>query len=147
MDVGNWIIALERTRQLNRYHTIQVNLEQHKIDLYKIENTHNHYEVLKEIIYLKKPKIKLAYKTNVHDLIDEKYTFPIREINYTAGKHSICSEVDDSVFFTFKDRELALSRIFTEDANNLKHFGYLKWDENKLINFLTKRLIKKTKSK
>ncbi len=146
--VSMWKVAHERTRQLNKIHHLQIDLVKYELDLYELENIHFHFEAVKNCIFKKKPNLKRAYKTTTHDLdTDDKYLFPIREVNYEKGKNSICSIVDDSVFFSYKDREKALSLIFEEDANNLRYFGYLKWSESQLIDFLSKRMLKKLKTK
>lgn len=144
--VDMWETAYERTRQLNKIHTIQINLVKYELNLYEIENIHLHFDLVKDCILKKKKNFKRAYKTLVVDT-DDKYTFPIREVNYEKGKNSICSYLDDSIFFSYKDREKALSMIFEEDANNLISIGYLNWSESKLIDFLSKRILKKLKNK
>ena len=146
-EVEAWNIAFEHTRQLNKIHNIQIDLVKYSVDLYSVENINKHFEIVWELIKKKKPNLKQVRKTLVNDLEDHKYCFPIREENYSNGNHCVCSLVDDVKFFSFENRELALTLIFEDDAHKLKSMGYLKWDEHKLIDFMSKRLIKKTKLK
>jgi len=130
-------IAQKRTIELNRYHDVQINLIVKKIDLIDVP-IRNHFSVINELVLLKKTEKKYETRT-------DKFYFPIHEVNYYEGMHKIITVVPDSVFFSFENRELALSLILKSDADKLIKLGYLNFNENQLINFLSKRIINREK--
>lgn len=149
-DVDAWHIAYEETKQLCRYKDVCINAKTVTLDLYEY-HINNHYDIIYNLIDSKKDlknnrwyRTKVSFKDNFHD----KYTFPIVELNYKSySKHSIYSYIPDSVFFTIPDRLLAYNSCIEETKYCLDNIGYLNMSEAKLIDFLSKRLIKKTKNK
>ena len=142
----HWAIAWEQTRQLNRYHRVQKDLISKEIDLYEVEDLNNHFGLIRDFILSEKGKEYQVFKTTFSiDFTDDKYYFPIREENYKRGKHSVNTIVNDSIFFQHEDRQEALSLIWKCDAEKLIDLGYLKWNEQQLVKFLSKRLIHRDK--
>lgn len=71
---------------------------------------------------------------------NEIYECNVPHMDNARLDHSFWSIVPDSIFFNFEDRETALARIDPFNAEYFKKIGYLKWNESKLIEYLTKRI-------
>ncbi len=74
-----------------------------------------------------------------------KYSKPIIENNIELNSDGLLSVVKDHVFFKIEDRKAAFENVIEESQMFLKGIGYLKMSESKLIEFLSKRIIEKTK--
>lgn len=119
---------------------IQINLMPVEVDREDMEHYQNKQFVLMQHKksfpgYLLSGKQRLVRKW-----YNEIYECNIPHMDNARLDHSFWSVVPDSTFFSFLDRELALSRIDPQNAEYFKSIGYLKMSESKLIDYLTKRI-------
>lgn len=92
--------------------------------------------------YKKTNDIKFSWYNAKHPIY-----FPIKEVNFTSANNRFFdSVISDSVFFSFEDRELALSRIDYESRNRLNELNYKNMNDAQLTIFLSNRLIDRAKT-
>lgn len=148
--IDDHIDAFKQTIELNRFHNVCVNLKSKKLDLFDV-HPNSHFDLIYKIVDLKKDLNKNRwYKTiaNWRDDFDDKYTFPIVELNYKSNsKHSIYSYVADTIFFTHENKQEAYDSVIDATKYRLDCIDYLSMTESKLIDFMSKRIIKKSRRK
>jgi hypothetical protein len=143
--IEQWKNCMDFNKESNRYEELQINLLKYNVDYGDAWHYKNS---------LRKQKINELknyphfYKDSCNRFNNFKYYKPIFEYNFISKeshRYSIKTIVNDSIFFNFENRELALNRIDKKSKDFLLNIGYLKMNDTDLITFMSKRLIEKSK--
>jgi hypothetical protein len=145
--IEQWKNCMDFNKESNRYEELQINLLKYNVDYGDAWHYKNS---------LRKQKINELknyphfYKDNSNLFNNFKYYKPIFEYNFISKeshRYSIKTIVNDSVFFNFENKEIALNRIDKNSKDFLLNIGYLEMSDTDLITFMSKRLIEKSKIK
>mgnify|MGYP001052342579 CR=1 FL=1 len=143
--IEQWTNCHNFNKESNRYEELQINLLKYKVDYgdawhYKNSLRKEKIDKLKNY-----PDFNQDHSNRFNNF---KYYKPIFEYNFISKeshRYSIKTIVNDSIFFNFENRELALNRIDEKSKDFLLNIGYLKMNDTDLITFMSKRLIEKSK--
>lgn len=118
-----------------------------QIDLKTEYKTFQNIRAIEDYMKEAKPDCYHSSRQWLKVLCNGKYSKPIIEHNVTLNhdKDYILSQVKDHVFFKIEDRKAAFDLVSEETQMFLKGIGYLKMNDFKLIEFLSKRVIEKAK--
>lgn len=143
INESGFIFLKEHDFNDTRNATFQFNLIQYT--LYSIGSA---YHLCQNLWDLNADRYKKINETNFywHRHKNPLY-FPIKEVNFLSGNNRYFdSIISDSVFFSFEDRELALSRIDYESRKRLNELNYKNMNQAQLTIFMSNRLIERAKT-